>query len=58
MSMLQLYNMEIEKNTNLRESLEELIKLLRELYSFLKLLFIHIKKTQKHTHKSIIEGFI
>ncbi|KAL4466832.1 hypothetical protein ABPG74_010429 [Tetrahymena malaccensis] len=58
MSLIHLYNMEIEKNCNLRESLEELIKLLREMYQFLKLLFIHIKKTQKHTHKSIIEGFI
>ncbi|KAL4510014.1 hypothetical protein ABPG72_010207 [Tetrahymena utriculariae] len=58
MSLIHLYNMEIEKNCNLRESLEELIKLLREMYQFLKLLFIHIKKTQKHTHKSIIEGFV
>ncbi|EAR96842.2 EF hand protein (macronuclear) [Tetrahymena thermophila SB210] len=58
MSLIHLYNMEIEKNCNLRESLEELIKLLREMYQFLKMLFIHIKKTQKHTHKSIIEGFI
>lgn len=45
MSLLQLYNMEVEKNTNLRESLEELIKLLRELYNFSKDLFLHIKKT-------------
>ena len=35
-AVFSLYNLEIEKNNNMRQSIEELVKILKELYFFSK----------------------
>lgn len=52
-----MYNLECERTKNLKESAEELMKIIKDWFTFSARVLHHIYKTQKNTHISVIESF-
>ena len=56
--VINLYNVEVEKNQNLKDYLNDIVQMLRELFHFCKQIFLHIQRSQKETHGPLIEQFL
>ncbi len=56
-SLITMYNLECERTRNLRDSAEELMKIIKDWFTFSARVLHHIYKTQKNTHVSVIESY-